>query len=142
MIEIWTDGACSGNPGAGGWGALIITPSGKKTISGSEPNTTNNRMELLAAIKALELCNDEEIKIFTDSTYLKQGITEWIKKWSANGWRSANRKAVKNKDLWQRLLNLTQNRNVQWQWVKAHSGIEYNERADALATEAIKKLND
>ena len=144
MIEIWTDGACSGNPGLGGWGAIIISPEGKRYLSGAEADTTNNRMELLATIRALESFAEKdmqgEIAIFTDSTYVKNGITEWIKKWQVNGWRSATRKPVKNYDLWQELLALTSKRNIKWHWVKAHSGIENNERADALARLALEKL--
>lgn len=142
MIEVWTDGACSGNPGAGGWGVLLIAPKGEETFSGATPHTTNNRMELTAAIKALEICvakhSAEEINLYTDSEYVKKGITEWSRKWEQNGWRTAARKPVKNADLWQALLLLNKKLTVEWHWVKAHSNITNNERADFLATSAIK----
>ena len=136
---IYTDGACSGNPGPGGWGAVIFDNENKqKNISGSEENTTNNRMELSAAIMALEEVNmNSEITIFTDSTYVKNGITEWIKKWQKNEWKSSNKKPVKNKDLWIKLNNLCQKNKVTWKWVKGHSNNKYNTLADKLATQAI-----
>lgn len=144
MIEIWTDGACSNNPGIGGWGAVIISEGKEESISGAEPQTTNNRMELLAAIKALEVCsirkNSNKIKLFTDSEYVKKGMTFWVKKWQKNNWRTAARKPVKNKDLWQRLLDITDNCSVEWHWVQAHVGITNNEKADELARNAIKEL--
>ena len=137
---IYTDGACSGNPGPGGWGAVIIDEENNQIeLSGSEKSTTNNRMELLAPIKALKKIKAEaKITIFTDSTYLKNGITEWIKKWEINGWKSANKKPIKNKDLWQELNKLTQKKDITWKWVKAHAGNPLNELADQLATKAIK----
>jgi ribonuclease HI len=137
---IYTDGACSGNPGPGGWGAVIIDEKNNQIeLSGSEKSTTNNRMELLAPIKALKKIKEEaNITIFTDSTYLKNGITEWIKKWEINGWKSANKKPIKNKDLWQELNKLTQKKDITWKWVKAHAGNPLNELADQLATKAIK----
>ena len=137
---IYTDGACSGNPGPGGWGAVIIDEENNQIeLSGSEKSTTNNRMELLAPIKALKKIKEEaKITIFTDSTYLKNGITEWIKKWEINGWKSANKKTIKNKDLWQELSKLTQKKDITWKWVKAHAGNPLNELADQLATKAIK----
>ena len=137
---IYTDGACSGNPGPGGWGAVIIDEKNNQIeLSGSEKSTTNNRMELLAPIKALKKIKEEaNITIFTDSTYLKNGITEWIKKWEINGWKSANKKPIKNKDLWQELNTLTQKKDIDWKWVKAHAGNPLNELADQLATKAIK----
>ena len=137
---IYTDGACSGNPGPGGWGAVIIDEENNQIeLSGSEKSTTNNRMELLAPIKALKKIKKEaNITIFTDSTYLKNGITEWIKKWEINGWKSANKKPIKNKDLWQELNKLTQKKDIVWKWVKAHAGNPLNELADQLATKAIK----
>ena len=137
---IYTDGACSGNPGPGGWGAVIIDEKNNQIeLSGSEKSTTNNRMELLAPIKALKKIKEEaNITIFTDSTYLKNGITEWIKKWEINGWKSANKKPIKNKDLWQELNKLTQKKDITWKWVKAHAGNRLNELADQLATKAIK----
>ena len=137
---IYTDGACSGNPGPGGWGAVIIDEKNNQIeLSGSEKSTTNNRMELLAPIKALKKIKTEaKTTIFTDSTYLKNGITEWIKKWEINGWKSANKKPIKNKDLWQELKILTQKKDITWKWVKAHAGNTLNELADQLATKAIK----
>ena len=137
---IYTDGACSGNPGPGGWGAVIIDEKNNQIeLSGSEKSTTNNRMELLAPIKALKKIKEEaNITIFTDSTYLKNGITEWIKKWEINDWKSANKKPIKNKDLWQELNKLTQIKDITWKWVKAHAGNPLNELADQLATKAIK----
>ena len=137
---IYTDGACSGNPGPGGWGVVIIDEKNNHIeLSGSEKSTTNNRMELLAPIKALKKIKEEaNITIFTDSTYLKNGITEWIKKWEINGWKSANKKPIKNKDLWQELNKLTQKKDIAWKWVKAHAGNPLNELADQLATKAIK----
>ena len=138
--KIYTDGACSGNPGPGGWGAIIFDENNKKKkISGSEKNTTNNRMELTAPIMALKkIKTNSEIIIYTDSTYVKNGITEWIKKWEKNGWKNANKKPVKNIDLWVELENLCKNNKVVWKWVKGHSDNEYNNLADELATQAIK----
>ena len=136
---IYTDGACSGNPGPGGWGAVIIDEKNKQiNISGKENLTTNNRMELTAPIRALgKTKKDSKIIIFTDSTYLKNGITLWIKNWEKNGWKSANKKPVKNKDLWLELNKITKQRDITWKWVKAHTGNIHNEQADKLATEAI-----
>ena len=137
---IYTDGACSGNPGPGGWGAVIFDNENKqKNISGSEENTTNNRMELSAAIMALEEVNmNSEITIFTDSTYVKNGITEWVLKWKENGWKNSNKEPVKNKDLWEKLVNLCEQNTINWKWVKAHASNKYNNLADELATKAIK----
>ena len=137
---IYTDGACSGNPGPGGWGAVIFDNDNKqKNISGSEKSTTNNRMELLAAIMALEeIKPSSKITIYTDSIYVKNGITEWVLKWKINGWRNSNKKPVKNKDLWVKLDNLCQKNSVDWKWVKGHSSSKYNNLADELATQAIK----
>jgi len=137
---IYTDGACSGNPGPGGWGAVIFDEKKKQqNISGKVRDTTNNRMELLAPIMALkEIKSKYDIVIFTDSTYVKNGITEWIKKWEKNGWKSSNKKPVKNKDLWTKLSDLCQKNKVVWKWVKGHSNNKYNDLADVLATEAIK----
>ena len=136
---IYTDGACSGNPGPGGWGAIIIDE--KKNLiylSGKEKSTTNNRMELMAPIMALKkIKKSSEIVIYTDSTYLKNGITIWIKNWEKNGWKSANKKPVKNKDLWVTLNKAAEKKLIFWKWVKAHAGNKYNELADKLATEAI-----
>ena len=138
--KIYTDGACSGNPGPGGWGAVIFDQEdNQKNISGSEKDTTNNRMELLAAIMALKKIKaNSEITIYTDSIYVKNGITEWIIKWKDNGWKNSNKKLVKNKDLWVKLDNLCQKNEICWKWVKGHSTNKYNNLADELATQAIK----
>ena len=138
--KIYTDGACSGNPGPGGWGAVILDQDDKqKNISGSEKNTTNNRMELLAAIMSLKkIKSNSEVIIFTDSTYVKNGITEWMKNWKKNGWKNSNKKPVKNKDLWVKLDKLCEANSVSWKWVKGHSTNEFNNLADELATKAIK----
>ena len=136
---IYTDGACSGNPGPGGWGAIIIDEKKNQiSLSGKEKSTTNNRMELMAPIMALKkIRRSSEIVIYTDSTYLKNGITIWIKNWEKNGWKNANKKPVKNKDLWVELNKATKKKLIFWKWVKAHAGNKYNELADKLATEAI-----
>ena len=138
--KIYTDGACSGNPGPGGWGAVIFDQDDKqKNISGSEKNTTNNRMELLAAIMSLKkIKSNSEVVIFTDSTYVKNGITEWMKNWKKNGWKNSSKKPVKNKDLWEKLDKLCEANSVSWKWVKGHSTNEFNNLADELATKAIK----
>lgn len=138
--KIYTDGACAGNPGPGGWGAVIFDQDDKqKNISGSEKNTTNNRMELLAAIMSLKkIKTNSEVVIFTDSTYVKNGITEWMKNWKKNGWKNSNKKPVKNKDLWVKLDKLCEANSVSWKWVKGHSTNEFNNLADELATKAIK----
>jgi len=137
---IYTDGACSGNPGPGGWGAVIFDNDNKqKNISGSEENTTNNRMELSAAIMALKEVNmNSEITIYTDSNYVKNGITEWVLKWKENGWKNSNKEPVKNKDLWEKLDNLCAQNTIYWKWVKGHASNKYNNLADELATKAIK----
>ena len=137
---IYTDGACSGNPGPGGWGAIILNEEKNEIhISGEEKSTTNNRMELTAPIMALrKIKKASKIVIYTDSTYLKNGITIWIKNWEKNGWMSANKKPVKNKDLWVTLNKLTKEQVINWKWVKAHAGNKYNEIADRLATGAMK----
>ncbi len=136
---VFTDGACSGNPGPGGWGAIILDEKENQiNLSGSEQSTTNNRMELVAPIMALKkIKSNSVIIIYTDSTYLKNGITLWIKNWEKNGWKSAHKKPVKNKDLWVVLNKLTEEQSISWKWVKAHSGNKFNELADKLATEAI-----
>ena len=136
---IYTDGACSGNPGPGGWGAVIFDGREKQNnISGKVKETTNNRMELTAPIMALKnIKSKSEITIYTDSTYVKNGITEWIKKWEKNGWKNSNKKPVKNKDLWIKLNQLCQNNKVIWKWIKGHSNNKYNILADKLATQAI-----
>jgi len=133
-VTIWTDGACSGNPGPGGWGAVLVAGTREKDLSGGEAATTNNRMELMAAISALEaLRKPSLVDIHTDSQYLRGGITGWIKGWKRNGWKTADKKPVKNVDLWQRLDALTGIHEVRWHWVKGHAGNELNERADQLA---------
>ena len=135
----YTDGACSGNPGPGGWGALLIARDGEtvvkeRTLSGGEPQTTNNRMELLAAINALEsLTRDSDITVVTDSAYVKNGVTQWIHGWKRNGWKTASKKPVKNVELWQRLDEAQARHRVTWEWVKGHAGHPENERADELA---------
>ena len=135
---IYTDGACSGNPGKGGWGAFIQDNGNEKNISGNELKTTNNRMELTAVIRALEIYNkSEKIEIFTDSKYVMQGITEWIKNWKINNWKTSQKKEVKNKDLWILLDEAAQKHEIAWTWVKGHSGNYGNEQADKLATQAI-----
>ena len=138
-VVIYTDGACSRNPGPGGWGALLIYGGERKELKGGEAETTNNRMELLAAIRALEALNRRcRVDLHTDSNYLRHGITEWITKWKRNGWKTANRKPVKNDDLWQRLDELQTGQDVDWHWVKGHAGDEGNERADQLAREGME----
>ena len=140
-VEIWTDGACSGNPGPGGWGAILQYGALRKELSGAEADTTNNRMELQAAIAALQaLKRPCAVIIHTDSQYVKGGITGWIFGWKKNGWRTADKKPVKNVDLWQALDNAITQHRVEWRWVKGHAGNELNERADELAREAIKAL--
>ena len=137
---IYTDGACSGNPGPGGWGAVIFDENKKQiNISGKEIMTTNNRMELLAPIMAIKRIKEKsEITVYTDSTYLKNGITDWIKKWEKNGWKSSSNQPIKNKDLWLELNKLSSEHKVSWNWVEGHSNNEFNNLADKLATEAIK----
>ena len=133
-VEVWTDGACSGNPGPGGWGAILSYNGVEKELSGGEAQTTNNRMELMAAISALEaLKRPVTVALHTDSQYLRQGITGWIHGWKKNGWKTADRKPVKNAELWQRLEAALGRHKIEWKWVKGHAGDEMNERADALA---------
>ena len=133
-IEIWTDGACSGNPGPGGWGALLVAETKRKELFGGEPDTTNNRMELRGAIEALNALNKPStVKLHTDSTYVKDGLTKWIHGWKRNGWKTAAKKPVKNKDLWQDLEAACERHDMEWKWVKGHSGDEGNEIADELA---------
>jgi len=140
-VTIHTDGACSGNPGPGGWGAILEWNGRRKEIKGGDPQTTNNRMELTAAIMALEaLRRPCTVDIYTDSQYLRQGITSWITSWKRNGWRTADRKPVKNVDLWQRLDAALTQHKVRWHWVRGHAGHDLNERADELAREAIKEI--
>ena len=142
MIEIYTDGACRGNPGPGGWGALLRQGKHEKEISGATQDTTNNRMELTAAIEALRALkqDQQEVHLTTDSQYVRQGITQWIHNWKANGWKTSQKKAVKNQDLWQQLDELISSQKISWHWVKGHSGHPENERADALANEAIDQM--
>ena len=137
MIKIYTDGSCLTNPGNGGWAAIININGEIKKISGNEKNTTNNRMELMAPINALKNMNSKgPIEIFTDSKYVKNGITEWINTWVSNNWKTSNKEDVKNKDLWIELYKLNQSLNVKWNWVKAHAGDPLNEEVDMLAKEA------
>jgi ribonuclease HI len=136
-VEIFTDGACKGNPGPGGWGAVIRSGAHEKDISGGEPLTTNNRMELLAAIRALEaLKRPCHVDLYTDSVYVRDGITKWIFGWQKNGWRTAARQPVKNAELWQELLDAAKPHRIEWHWVKGHAGHPENERADQLACDA------
>lgn len=139
-VEIFTDGACSGNPGPGGWGALLRHKGKEKELSGGARETTNNRMEMMAAIQALEsLRRSMPVDLYTDSTYLRDGITKWIKSWKARGWKTADRKPVKNIDLWQRLEKAVEQHDVRWHWIRGHDGHPENERADALARNAIPR---
>ena len=137
-INIYTDGACSGNPGVGGWGVIIIENEKKVFLTGGLSSTTNNQMELLAAINALKFFKyKKKLNIYTDSKYVKDGITLWIKKWEHNGWKTANKKPVKNKSLWIELNNEIKKHEVEWKWVKGHGGNKYNEKADQLAQKYI-----
>ena len=144
MVErviIYTDGACRGNPGPGGWGALMIFGNHEKERFGGEKETTNNRMELTATIEALKaLTRNCEVNLYTDSTYVKNGVQQWMEKWKINNWKTANRKPVKNRDLWERLDELTTRHKISWHWVKGHSGDIGNERADELANRGIDAL--
>jgi ribonuclease HI len=141
QVEIFTDGACRGNPGPGGWAALLIAGSERKEVSGSEAATTNNRMELCAAIGGLGALKRRcAVKLYTDSKYVLQGITEWLPNWKARGWRTAAREPVKNQDLWQLLDAAAANQDIQWIWVKGHSGHEGNEYVDQLANDAIDRM--
>ncbi len=138
-VEIWTDGACSGNPGPGGWGAILKFGERLKELSGGEAQTTNNRMELTAAIEALEaLKRPCGVDLHTDSQYLRQGVTSWMHGWKRNGWRTADKKPVKNEDLWRRLDEAAARHEIAWRWVKGHAGEEMNERADELARAGMK----
>ncbi len=137
-VQLYTDGACSNNPGPGGWGVLLVAGGTRKEMSGGEPDTTNNRMELTAAIRGLEaLKRPCTVDLYTDSKYLRDGITKWIANWKRNGWRTANKKPVKNAELWRRLDALSQRHDIRWHWVKGHAGHPENERADALANEGM-----
>ena len=143
-IKIYTDGACVGNPGPGGWAAIVLVENEKKELFGGEKLTTNNRMELTAAIKALEYCDAQEgrqpslkqIRIYTDSTYVKEGITVWINNWEKNNWKTADKKNVKNVDLWKKLKELVKSNQIDWHWIKGHSDDPMNDLADKLAKEA------
>jgi ribonuclease HI len=137
-ITIYTDGACSGNPGKGGWAAVIVEDKNEKTISGSEPLTTNNRMELSAVINALREVGSAELDIYTDSKYVKNGIESWIKNWKMNGWMTAAKQPVKNKDLWLELDILVSKKEIEWKWVKGHSNDHYNTIVDEAARKAIR----
>ena len=142
-VEIFTDGACKGNPGRGGWAAIIRSGGREKELSGGEPLTTNNRMELLAAIRGLEALNRPcRVTLYTDSIYVRDGITKWIHGWRRNGWKTAAKKPVKNAELWQELLDAVARHQVEWRWVKGHSGHPENERADALACAAAGAFGD
>ena len=147
-IFAYTDGACSGNPGPGGWGAILVAMEGdailkERELSGGEPNTTNNRMELMAAIAVLEtLDRPTRLTLVTDSTYVKNGITQWIAGWRARDWKTADKKPVKNQDLWQRLDTARASHDITWEWVKGHAGHAENERADELARAEVKRLKD
>ena len=140
-IDIYTDGACRGNPGPGGWGALLIYKDANKTIYGGEIDTTNNRMEMTAIIEALKTVKmDCNITLYTDSKYVMDGITKWLPNWKKKGWITSNKKPVKNKDLWQILEESISKHNIEWQWVKGHAGIPGNEKADELANQGIDEL--
>ena len=141
VVEIFTDGACSGNPGPGGWGAILRWNGHEKELNGSEPQTTNNRMEMMAAIVAIEsVTRAATIRLHTDSTYLRDGITKWIHAWKKRGWKTSDKKPVKNVDLWQRLEAAIASHKVEWHWVKGHAGHPENERADELARAAIAEM--
>ncbi|MEX2201807.1 MAG: ribonuclease HI [Dongiaceae bacterium] len=143
LVEIFTDGACRGNPGPGGWAAILRAGNYEKELAGAETLTTNNRMEMTAAIMALEaLKKPSTVHLYTDSTYLKDGITKWIAGWKRKGWKTADRKPVKNVDLWQRLEAAATPHRIEWHWVRGHDGHVENERADLLAREAIETLGD
>lgn len=143
-ILIHTDGACSGNPGPGGWGAVLEWKGHRKEISGAEPETTNNRMELMAAIRALQAIKGKgkPVRLVTDSTYVRDGVTKWIHGWKRNGWKTAAKKPVKNDDLWKELDEAARRHDVTWEWVKGHSGHPENDRADELARLAIAQMRD
>jgi ribonuclease HI len=140
-IEIYTDGACRGNPGPGGWGALLIARDRRKTMHGGEPETTNNRMELTAVIEALNALNgSRRVVLHTDSKYVRDGITSWLQNWKKRNWKTADRKPVKNQDLWQALDEAASRHEIEWKWVRGHTGVAGNEEADALANRGIDEL--
>ncbi|HEY9281680.1 MAG TPA: ribonuclease HI [Eoetvoesiella sp.] len=139
-VDIWTDGACKGNPGLGGWGALLRQGPHEKVLFGGEPNTTNNRMELMAVIEALKaLKRPCDVIVHTDSQYVQKGMTEWLPNWKRRGWRTADKKPVKNADLWQQLDVLVEQHSLKWKWVKGHAGDPGNERADELANQGVEQ---
>jgi ribonuclease HI len=141
-VTIYSDGGAKPNPGKGGWGVVLIYDTVEKELSGAEKDTTNNRMELTAACAALEALNRPcEVEFYTDSTYVKKGITEWLENWVKRGWRTASNKPVENRDLWERLYEAVQRHQIHWKWVKGHAGHKYNERVDHLATTARERLN-
>nr|PZN81672.1 MAG: ribonuclease HI [Pseudomonadota bacterium] len=143
VVEIHTDGACSGNPGPGGWGAVLTSGPHRKELRGGEPLTTNNRMELMAAIMALEALKQPSIvDLYTDSVYLRNGITSWIHTWKRNNWRTADKKPVKNAELWKRLDEALGEHEIRWHWIKGHAGHPENERADELARMAIREMRE
>ena len=138
VVELFTDGACSGNPGPGGWGVLLRWRGNERELSGGETPTTNNRMELMAAIEGLKaLKRPAQVRVWTDSVYVRDGITKWIHGWKRSGWKTADKKPVKNVDLWQALLAAAESHDIEWRWIKGHAGHAENERADALARGAI-----
>lgn len=140
-VEIYTDGACRGNPGPGGWAALLMSGRNERTLSGADPYTTNNRMELLAVIEALKaLRRRVSVRLYTDSQYVRRGVLEWLPNWKAANWRTASRKPVKNQDLWQQLDALLADQQIEWHWVPGHAGVPGNERVDALANTAIDQM--
>ena len=140
QVEIFSDGACKGNPGPGGWGALLRFGAHEKELCGGEAHTTNNRMEMMAVIQALEaLKRPVPVRVVTDSQYLRQGITQWLPRWKRNGWKTATRQPVKNQDLWERLDRALGEHQIEWRWVKGHAGHPENERADALANRGIPR---
>jgi len=140
QVTVYTDGACQGNPGPGGWAAILVSGTHRREISGFEPDTTNNRMELRAALEALSMLKRPcKVALFTDSQYVRNGMQTWLANWKRNGWRTADKKAVKNADLWKLLDELAQRHRVEWHWLKGHVGHPENERCDALANEAIRR---
>ena len=140
-VDLWTDGSCRGNPGPGGWAALLIAGGHEKELSGAEPATTNNRMELTAAIRGLQALKRRcKVRVHTDSEYVKRGVTEWLEDWKRRGWKTADKKPVKNVDLWQELDALLGSHDIEWRWVRGHSGVPENERVDQLANRAIDEL--
>jgi ribonuclease HI len=142
VVRIYTDGACKGNPGPGGWGALLRSGTNERELYGGDPATTNNRMELTAVIRALEaLKRSSEVEVYTDSEYVMKGITEWLAAWKRRGWKTADRKPVKNADLWRELDELAGRHEVRWHWVRGHSGHPENERADALANRGVTSMS-